>query len=235
MRVVLLDPAQLDLSADHEAGEFWVDDIVLRLRYEHLRRIMRRSLVPLAIVGLILFWAAPTSAFSISFIEAGDETAPIVVSTDIPDATTATAPETALVTKTFFFGGPDLQSDGVFVFGLTEPGSRSTISDIVRITLTTTITFISFIPVFDQSLVASFESDTETSLVDPGNFTGLIEETGRPQEAVPECFLAFHNECLTVTVQSEITEVPEPSTGLLGVTLVAIGMSGALRRRYRPR
>ncbi len=61
---------------------------------------MRRSLVPLALVGLILVWAGPASAFSISFIETGDETANIVVSTDNPSATKATTPESALVTAT---------------------------------------------------------------------------------------------------------------------------------------
>jgi len=195
---------------------------------------MRRVLVPLALVGLILVWAGPTSAFSISFIETGDETAPIVVSTDIPDATTATAPETALVTKTFFFGVvPELQTDGVFVFGLTESGSRSTISDIVRITLTTTqILQGSFIPFFAQSLVASFESDPETSLVDPGSFTDLIEETGSPQ-VVFDCLLAFHGECLTVTAQSDFTPVPEPSMGILVGTMGLLGLGGALWRRSR--
>ena len=194
---------------------------------------MRRVLVPLALVGLILVWAGPTSAFSISFIETGDETAPIVVSTDIPDATTATAPETALVTKTFFFGVvPELQTDGVFVFGLTESGSRSTISDIVRITLTTTIILGGFFPSVDQSLVASFESDPETSLVDPGSFTDLIEETGSPQ-VVFDCLLAFHGECLTVTAQSDFTPVPEPSMGILVGTMGLLGLGGALWRRSR--
>jgi hypothetical protein len=192
---------------------------------------MRRLLVPLALVGLIFVWAGPTSAFSISFIETGDETAPIVVSTDIPGATQATAPETALVTKTFFSLVPELQTDGVFVFGLTEPGSRSTISDIVRITLTTT-NLGGFIPTFAQSLVASFESDPETFLVNPGSFTDLIEETGSPQ-VVFDCLLAFIGDCLTVTAQSDFTPVPEPSMGILVGTMGLIGIGGALWRRSR--
>ena len=195
---------------------------------------MRGSLVPLALVGLILVWAGPASAFSISFIETGDETAPIVVSTDIPGATQASAPETALVTKTFFPPDffPELQTDGVFVFGLTEAGS-SKISDIVTIRLTTTLSTISFFTVFTQSLVASFESDTEASLVDPGSFfTGLIEETGRPQVVI-DCELFFAGDCLTVTVQSDFTPVPEPSMGLLVGLTGLIAMGGVLWRRSR--
>jgi len=212
--------------------------LLLRWFIPHLgaeeARIMRGSLVPLALVGLILVWAGPASAFSISFIETGDETAPIVVSTDIPGATQASAPETALVTKTFFPPDffPELQTDGVFVFGLTEAGS-SKISDIVTIRLTTTLSTISFFTVFTQSLVASFESDTEASLVDPGSFFGLIEETGSPQVVFADCLLAFHGECLTVTAQSDFTPVPEPSMGILVGTMGLIGIGGALWRRSR--
>ena len=194
---------------------------------------MRRSLVPLALVGLILVWAGPTGAFSISFIETGDETANIVVSTDNPSATKATTPESALVTATVSgLLSPELQTDGVFLFGLTEAGS-SKISDIVTIRLTTTLSTISFFTVFTQSLVASFESDTEASLVDPGSFfTGLIEETGRPQVVI-DCELFFAGDCLTVTVQSDFTPVPEPSMGLLVGLTGLIAMGGVLWRRSR--
>jgi hypothetical protein len=193
---------------------------------------MRGSLVPLALVGLILVWAGPTSAFSISFIETGDETANIVVSTDDPSATKATTPETALVTATVSgFFSPPLQTDGVFLYGLTEAGS-SKISDIVTITLTTVFS-PGFILRYTQSLVASFESDTEASLVDAGSFfTGLIEETGSPQVVI-DCELFFAGDCLTVTAQSDFTPVPEPSTGILVGTMGLIGMGGALWRRSR--
>jgi hypothetical protein len=190
-----------------------------------------RVILPLIVCVMAFAWVGSASALSISFIEPVSPTANINVSVLnlTTGGTIATAPESASVTV----GTVTASSTVLAAVGLTQPGSMQMegggagLSDLV---IVRTFSSITGLPVGFQ---VSFQSDTETGLPNPGNLTAMIVETGLPQVVLSGAFglPVVGTVDLTVTAQSDLEAVPEPSTLLLfGSTLLG---GGTLWRRYR--
>jgi len=190
-----------------------------------------RVLLPLILVAVTLAWVGSASALSISFIEPISPTGNVDVSVLNLTAvgTIATAPESASVTV----GTVTASSSVLAAVGLTQPGSMhmegggAGISDLI---ILRTFSSVTGLPVGFQ---VSFQSDTETGIPNPGNLTKTIVETGLPQTVLSGAFVlpVVGSVDLTVTAQSDLDPVPEPSTLLL----FGSGLAGVatLWRRYR--
>jgi hypothetical protein len=81
-----------------------------------------------------------------------------------------------------------------------------------------------------QLISISFTSDIEQVLISPYPLDFTTFETGSLQD-VTSFFTNLTGSGLTVLVQSDVTPVPEPSTGVLGLTAVLIAFSTVLWRR----
>ena len=190
-----------------------------------------RVLLPLILVAVTLAWVGSASALSISFIEPISPTGNVDVSVLNLTAvgTIATAPESASVTV----GTVTASSSVLAAVGLTQPGSMhmegggAGISDLI---ILRTFSSVTGLPVGFQ---VSFQSDTETGIPNPRNLTKTIVETGLPQTVLSGAFVlpVVGSVDLTVTAQSDLDPVPEPSTLLL----FGSGLAGVatLWRRYR--
>lgn len=112
---------------------------------------------------------------------------------------------------------------------LLEPGVPSTsgVSDLITLSATQSGNNMA-------SFTASFQSDptTEVPLL-PGNASVFITETGALQPIFNVGIsIAGVPTTLTVSAQSGLEAVPEPSTAVL-FAFASIGTAGALWRRYR--
>ncbi len=105
--------------------------------------------------------------------------------------------------------------------GLLEPGTTN-LSDLLEVLVTSPLGG-------NQTIRFLFFSDDETGLSLGPDVTTF--ETGSLQD-VTSFFTNLTGSGLTVQVQSDVTPVPEPSTGILGLTAL-IGQGGALWRRSR--
>jgi hypothetical protein len=189
-----------------------------------------RLLLVLAAVSLV--WVGSASALSISFLEPVSPTANIDVS--VMNLTTAGVVATSPELATLTVGTVTTTSTVLAQVGLTQPGSMHRegggqgVSDLLTLR-----TF----SVPGGALVGfqvSFQSDGEMGVDRPSGSIVLIPETGHPQIALDGDFTLplVGSVDLTVTTQSDLDPVPEPSTLLLfGSSL--LGMGGTVWRRYR--
>jgi hypothetical protein len=191
-----------------------------------------RTLLPFILIAVTLAWVGSASALSISFLEPISPSSNITVS--VLDLTAigviSTSPELASLTV----GTATTSSTVLAQVGLTQPGSMhregggAGVSDLLTLR-----TFLAptGLPV---GFRVSFESDGERGVDKPAGSIVLIPETGLPQLALSGTFLlpVVGSVALSVTTQSDLDPVPEPSTLLLfGSSL--LGMGGTLWRRYR--
>jgi hypothetical protein len=193
-----------------------------------------RTLLPLILIAVTLAWVSSASALSISFLEPLSPTGNIDVS--VMNLTTpgvvSTSPELATVTV----GTVTTSSTLLARVALTQPGSMHRegggmgVSDLLELR-----TFSGSGPTAAPvGFQVSFQSDGEMGITNPGGLTAVIVENGLPQTLLSGAFTlpVVGSVDLTVTGQSDLDPVPEPSTLLLfGSSL--LGMGGALWRRYR--
>jgi PEP-CTERM motif-containing protein len=196
---------------------------------------LRLILVMLSFIGMALVLADHASALTITFLEPGNDSLPIVPTTDLPGATITPGVESASVTLGTVTASTAIVAQVALVqtqAGTMEGGGQG-VSDIV--------TLLNFLnpagtPVGFRATFQSDTSTTEKGLPTPTTLTLLdIEETGFAQVAISGRFVVGGlngNIATDVTINalSDRDVVPEPSTLLL-VGAGLVGVNGALWRR----
>jgi hypothetical protein len=189
---------------------------------------VKRLFIPLALVGVAMIGTGPANAAVISFLEDPAGIGPIMVMTDISNAMIMTSIESASVSVGNVTGTSTL----IIAKALTQPGSMQRegggmgVSDILDL-----FTFLS--PAGATiGFQAVFQSDGENGLDTPANLTPPnIPETGSNQLVFsgPVTLPGVGSTQLTVSAQSDLDAVPEPSP----VVLIGVGLLGfgAMRRR----
>ena len=202
----------------------------------------KRLFIPLGLIGVAMIGTGPASAAVISFLEDPAGNAPIMVTTDIPNAVIATGVGCVIATPaecaSLSVGNVTGTGTLSVIMALTGPGTMHMegggggVSDLLELF---TFSSVTGAPIGFQAL---FESDGELGLPRPSGFICNAQncrvETGTLQPLFTGSFtLPGGPVDLLVNAQSDLVEgpegTPEPGTIVLfGIGLLGLGI---MRRR----
>jgi hypothetical protein len=194
------------------------------------------SLLPLVgwiISGLVLIWAAPASAFSITFIEADSNSSNISVTTDLPSPLVLPLQVESASLFSVIPGTIDskaLGPDNVILRNV-ELLDGTAVSDVA--TLFAQNGTINGSPVVGiHATFSSQDPAVNGGFIDLPEFdVTTLAETGSLQLLLSESIPLVGGGFLPISI-SALSPVPEPGTlALFGSSLV--GLSAAIRRRHR--